>query len=143
MTVQSYEDRRRYSEKEKKILMNISTTVALAIDRISLVTDLFHHFNNAVTSIRGNAEILLRSSIKDAAWLERLKEYIRRYADQGETKEAPESLAELEKIGQFLFQARTHNEDRIGKIIKGIEEASQRMNAVFSPLLHSDRTRTR
>jgi len=139
MTVQSYEDRRRYSEKEKKILMNISTTVALAIDRISLVTDLFHHFNNAVTSIRGNAEIILRSSEKDAACLERLDQFIRRYEAPTERSGELEALTELKKIAKYLCQAHANSECHIGKIIEGIEEAAQRMNSVFSPLMYNGR----
>ena len=143
MTVQSYEDRRRYSEKEKKILLNVSTTVALAIDRINLITDLFHHFNNAVTGIRGNAEILLHSNQNDVAWLERLEQYIQHCAAAAETRGKPLAQAEIKKIAQSLLQAQRNNETRIGRIIKGIEEASRRMNAVYTPLLSNDRARTR
>ena len=143
MTVQSYEDRRRYSEKEKKILLNVSTTVALAIDRINLITDLFHHFNNAVTGIRGNAEILLRSNQNNVAWLERLEQYIQHCAAAVETRGKPLAQAEIKKIAQSLLQAQRNNETRIGRIIKGIEEASRRMNAVYTPLLSNDRARTR
>ncbi len=141
MTVQSYEDHRRYTEKEKKILMNVSTTVALAIDRISLVADLFHHFNNAVTGIRGNAEMLLRNSEKDAAWLERLEQYIQRHASPGDKGVAMPEPAELVHIGRFLTHARANSESRIGKIIEGIEDAARRMNVVFGPALANGGTR--
>ena len=134
MAVQSYEDRRCYTDKEKRILLNVSTTVALAIDRISLIADLFHHFNNAVTSIQGNAEILMNSSGKVADWLERLRGHLHRRAKQ----EAREGDAELEEIIKIIRKARDSNELRIGKIIEGIEDASRRMNAVFAPLMHND-----
>jgi len=138
MAVQSYTDQRSYTDKEKKILLNVSTTVALAIDRISLISDLFHHFNNAVTSIHGNAEILLGSSEKEAAWLERLDQYIRRYAEQGEWQGGPEAKAELQQVIRLLSQARENSENRIGKIIEGVEDAARRMNAIFTPLMHND-----
>lgn len=137
MTVQSYEDSSRFGEKEKRILMSISTTVALAIDRISLVTELFHHFNNAVTGIRGHAEILLRSSEKELKWLELLQEYLDRYM------QSPERNATRDEIGRVtkkLVQEKKQTDVRIGKIVEGIEEAALRMNRVFSPLLLTGHT---
>ena len=138
MTVQSYDNSRCYTEKEKKIMMHISTTVALAIDRITLVSDLFHHFNNAVTSIRGNAEILLRANEEKTKWLERLERYARHYAEGGKGG-GPRAAAELERIVQFLSKARENSESRIGKIIAGIEDASRRMNVAFGPVITNDR----
>jgi len=143
MAVQSYEDRRRYSDKEKKILMNISTTVALAIDRISLVTDLFHHFNNSVTSIRGQAEILLRASDKESAWLDRLNRYFQRVTEPGSKAGEAQSRAELNEIIRFLWQAKANKEKRIGKIIEGIDDAARRMNQVFGPLMLGARKENR
>lgn len=132
MTVQNYEDNTSFGEKEKRILMSISSTVALAIDRISLVTELFHHFNNAVTGIRGHAEILLRASVKELEWLELLQEYLDRYTQPSEVEV---SRDEIERLTRKLFHEKKRNDIRIGKIVEGIEEAALRMNRVFSPLL--------
>jgi|GEM_PF-5243006 len=137
MTLQSYDDQKKYGEKEKRILMNISTTIALAIDRINLITDLFHHFNNAVTSIRGNAEILLQSSHRESEWITRLHDFLQNHTLPVETTGDKQIQIEIHSIVSFLTQSRENTDVRIGKIIEGIEEAARRMNRVFKPLLQS------
>ena len=138
MVVQSYDDCGCYGEREKRILISASTTVALAIDRIQLIADLFHHFNNAVTGIRGNAEILLRARAVEKKRQESLQEMLRQLVP-GNTEKDRESLDLLQSLARQVHTDMEKNNLRLEKIIDGIEEATARMNRIYSPLLFGGR----
>lgn len=138
MVVQSYENPRAYGEKEKKVMINIAATVALAIDRLQLATSAVHHFNNSITGIKGNAELLMLDNARMQKQLSvcraELDEMRRPHTAPAVWNEALQRLqshlAEMQEEAQRQAQ-------RLAKIKDGSDKASTRVNTVFVPIIHN------
>jgi len=121
MVVQSYHDSRSLGEREKRILTTLSATVTLAIDRIRLAADAVHHFDNSVTAIRGNAEILLLENRRQQKRLEATL--------KGLLPPSPE----LAEFAQQLLADFARQNHRLEKILEISQASSERIHSVFTP----------
>lgn len=121
MVVQNYQDSSRLGEREKRILTTLSATVSLAIDRIRLAADAVHHFDNSVTAIRGNAEILLLGNRRQQKRLE------------AALKELPSSSPRLAEFVKQLLADFERQNHRLKKILAISQASSDRIHSVFTP----------